>query len=212
MLIERIEPVDKKRKLIQLDSGESFVLYVGEIRLLRLEENKELKPEIYDRILKTVLPKRAKLRVMNLLKTRPYTEYQLTKKLKDGGYPDEVILIAIEYVKSYGYVNDKQYAIDYIRSQAKNRSKKELYMKLQQKGIQRETLDAAFYETYGSYKDASEGESFDEEAVIIKALTKKGFTGNETYEERQKLLAYFYRRGFSMDTVFRAMDALTECD
>ena len=135
MLIERIEPVDKKRKLIQLDSGESFVLYVGEIRLLRLEENKELQPEIYDRILKTVLPKRAKLRVMNLLKTRPYTEYQLTKKLKDGGYPDEVILIAIEYVKSYGYVNDKQYAIDYIRSQAKNRSKKELYMKLQQKGI-----------------------------------------------------------------------------
>ena len=87
---------------------------------------------------------------------------------------------------------------------------KELYQKLSSKGISKEILDGAFAEVYGSYKDAREESSFDETDVIIKTLKKRGFTGNESYEERQKLLAYFYRRGFEMDSVYKAMDSLKE--
>jgi len=206
MLIEAIDEISKDRSRITLDTGEQFVLYKGELRLLKLKVSSEITNEMYRNIMEVVLPKRAKLRSMNLLKSKPYTEYQLTKKLRDGGYPEDVINEAVEYVKSYGYINDKQYALNFIREQTERRSKKELYQKLQQKGIGKEVLDAAFNETYGSYKDACEAE-YDEKAVIMKTLKKKGFTGEETYEERQKLLSYFYRRGFDLDAVYGAMES-----
>lgn len=210
MQISAIEPITKDRSRITLDSGESFILYKGEIRLLRLKEETELLPEVYNQIMTAILPKRAKLRLMNLLKTKSYTEYQLRKKLVEGGYPDSVTDIAVDYIKSYGYINDRQYAIDFIKSQSTGHSKKEIYLKLSQKGIHKETLDAAFNEVYGEYKDACIDSPTDEIAVIRKTLLKRGFSGEETYEERQKMLAYFYRRGFEMDKVYAAMDEIKE--
>ena len=210
MLIETVEAVGKDRSRVTLEDGRSFVLYKGEMRILKLKENTDLSEDVYKNIMETVLPKRAKLRALNLLKTRAYTEYGLRKKLSDGGYPDSVTDIAIAYVKSFGYINDRQYALDYVGEQSTKRSKKELYLKLSQKGISKEVLDGVFSEVYGSYKDAREDSSFNETDVILKTLKKKGYTGNESYEERQKLLAYFYRRGFEMDTVYKAMDSLKE--
>ena len=49
-----------------------------------------------------------KLRCMNLLKSRDYTVYQLKTKLKENGYPEFLIDTAIEYVASYGYVDDEK--------------------------------------------------------------------------------------------------------
>lgn len=210
MLIKSIEPVSKDRSRVRLEGGHEFVLYKGELRILKLKEDTDLSDEVYRNIMETVLPKRAKLRAMNLLKSRAYTEYGLRKKLIEGGYPDSVADIAISYVKSYGYVNDRQYALDYVNDQCTKRSKKELYQKLSQKGIAKEILDGVFAEVYGSYRDVREESSFDETDVIVKTLKKRGFTGNESYEERQKLLAYFYRRGFEMDSVYKAMDSLKE--
>lgn len=205
MLIEKIEAVARGRNKVSLDSGESFILYTGELRLLKIKEGAELSEETYLQIVKGILPKRAKLRAMNLLKSRSYTEYQLKKKLLDTGYADSICEEAVAYVKSFGYINDREYAISYINEQASVRSRREIFQKLQQKGIQKSTLDAVFSEIYGETESGDES-SFDEIAVIVKTLKKRGFTGNESYEEKQKLLAYFYRRGFEMDKVYRAMD------
>lgn len=208
MQIDAIEEISKERSRVKLDTGETFVLYKGEFRLLKLKQGSELSEETYNQIKNVVLPKRAKLRCLNLLKSRAYTEYQLRKKLIDGGYPLEVIDIAIKYVKSFGYIDDYQYSLDFINQECKKHSRKEIYLKLSQKGINKEVLDSAFYDTYGSYKDAEPESSFDEISVIKKALSKRHYTGEETYEERQKLLAYFYRRGFDMDVVHKAMDSM----
>ncbi len=205
MLIEKIEAVARGRNKVSLDSGESFILYTGELRLLKIKEGAELSEETYLQIVKGILPKRAKLRAMNLLKSRSYTEYQLKKKLLDTGYADSICEEAVAYVKSFGYINDREYAISYINEAASVRSRREIFQKLQQKGIQKSTLDAVFSDIYGETESGDES-SFDEIAVIVKALKKRGFTGNESYEEKQKLLAYFYRRGFEMDKVYRAMD------
>ena len=206
MQIERIDAVGRDRVRLILETGESIVLYKGELRLLKIKEDGVLSDDNYLKIMKGILPKRAKLRAMNLLKARSYTEYQLRKKLLEGGYPEEIAEEAVSYVKSFGYINDREYARAYITEQSKSRSRRELFMKLQQKGIAKETLDAVFAECYdGGSKDLVD-ETFDEKSVIIKALKKRGFTGHETYEEKQKILAYFYRRGFEMDKVYAAMD------
>lgn len=207
MQIESIEAITKDRCRIKLDSGEKFVLYKGEIRMLKLKPDMELSDETYLQIKKGILAKRSKLRAMNLLKTRDYTEFQLAKKLHDAEYPEDIVEQAIDYVKAFGYIDDKRYAVDYIKEQYDKRSRKEIQMKLQKKGIAKETVDYAVAETYGG-EDDYDMTSYDETALILKTLQKKHFTKDASYEDKQKILAYFYRRGFSMDAVYKAIDSL----
>lgn len=208
MMIVSIDPISKDRSRIRLDSGEKFILYKGEIRILKIKAYSELPESVYMQIMKAVLPKRAKLRAMNLLKARDYTEYQLHKKLSDAEYPAEIVDVAVEYVKSFGYVNDRRYAVSYIKEQSSRRSRKEIAQKLQQKGIPRDIIEGVFYELVGENSGYEESKEFDETEVIIKALRKKKYDGSESYEDKQKLLAYFYRKGFDIDSVYKAMDLL----
>jgi len=205
MLIESVSEVSKDRSRVVLENGESFVLYKGEIRLCKIKESAELSEELYKRLMEEILPKRAKLRAMNLLKARPYTAYQLSKKLKDGGYPEAIVNIAMDYVCSFGYVDDKAYAMAFIQEQAERRSRKEVTVKLISKGIQKDVIDGAFDEIYGSNDRYGKADSPELE-VIVKALKKRGYSKDSTYEEKQKTLAYFYRRGFEIDLVYKAMD------
>lgn len=50
-------------------------------------------------ILKEVLFKRARERVLFLLKSSDKTEQELRRKLKDGGYPKEAADYAIDFLK-----------------------------------------------------------------------------------------------------------------
>lgn len=209
MLITNIEPITKDRSRITLEDGQQFVMYKGEIRLFAMKIGAQLSEEHYQAIMTNVLPRRAKIRMMALLKQRDYTSYQLSSKLLDAGYPAEVVDEALAYVKSFGYVDDRRFVTDYIRSQCQVHSRKEIALKLSQKGIDRNLIDDVYSE-FGVDDSEESSDSVTERNLILKTLAKKGFTGNESYEERQKLLAYFYRRGFSMDVVYKAMDELKQ--
>ena len=52
--------------------------------------------------------RRAKLRAIHLLEYRDRTEKDMRRKLQQGDYPPEVIDKTIEYLKSYGYIDDKR--------------------------------------------------------------------------------------------------------
>ena len=124
----------------------AFVLYKGELRLYGVREQEELSEESYREIMQEVLPKRATLRCMNLLQSRPYTESKLRSKLKEGGYPQESVDSALAYVKSYHYVDDLQFAKDYIVNQAGKKSKRVLEQDLIARGVSRDEIEAAFAE------------------------------------------------------------------
>ena len=102
MTVTGIEEINHKKVRIFIDNEFAFVLYKGELRLYQIKEGKEIGNEEYLEITEKLLPRRAKLRSMNLLKARAYTEKQLHDKLLQGEYPVETIHEAIEYVKSYG--------------------------------------------------------------------------------------------------------------
>lgn len=121
MTVTNIKELSKSRVRIEIDHEFAFVLYKGELRLHKIEEGDEIEDAVYDRIMKDVLPKRAKLRAMNLLKNRTYTKAQLKDKLLQGGYPEQIADIAVDYVVSYRYVDDEQYVRDFIEY---NREKK----------------------------------------------------------------------------------------
>ena len=143
------------------------------------------------------LVKKAKLRALNLLNTMGRTEAQLRQKLKQSNYPEEVIEIAMDYVKSFGYVNDFEYARSFIQNRKEKKSQKELYMLLSQKGIKNDILDMVFEEYYDS--DSSK------EAIITILRKKKYNSDTATREETQKMYAFLTRKGFAYDDIRRVL-------
>ena len=89
MLVTQVTELSKSRSKVYIDQEFAFVLYKGELRLYNIKESEELRPEDYRTIMQEVLPKRAKLRAMNLLQGREYTTSQLRTKLQQGYYPQE---------------------------------------------------------------------------------------------------------------------------
>lgn len=205
MIVTDITPFDNKRSRIYIDGEFAFILYKGEIRDFRLETGEEISSPVFDEITKVLIPKRAKLRAMNLLQKRDYTEYKLREKLKEGQYSEEVIDEAVEYLKSYKYLDDERYADDYIRYHLKDKSKARLKQDLMQKGISADIIDRVLSAAY-------EDENEDPEIQLCAKLLKKKHYDSEnmSYEEKQKIMAFLYRKGFSGDVIHRAMSLDTE--
>ena len=135
MTITKIEPVSKTRFQIFLDGKPAFCLYRGELSRYHLVPGAFLEEEAYQKICEEVLVKRAKLRAMHLLNQMGRTEQQLKDKLIRGGYPEEVAEAALCYVKSFGYVNDLEYARSFILGRKSRKSAKEMQAALREKGV-----------------------------------------------------------------------------
>ena len=70
MTVTAIREITKSRVLVSVDETFAFVLYKGELRSYGLKEGQEITEEAYRDIMENLLPRRAKLRAMNLLKNR----------------------------------------------------------------------------------------------------------------------------------------------
>ena len=148
------------------------------------------------------LLKKAKLRAMYLLNICDRAEAELREKLKKNEYPQEIIEQAIQYVKSFGYINDLRYAENFIRSRKEKKSKKEILYLLSEKGIASEIIASAVEEYY-----------HEEDGVLaIRALLKKKHYESKTADdkERQKTYGYLARKGFSYRDIMKALQAEEE--
>ena len=200
MVVTDIVEISKTKVKVCIDYDISFALYKSELYKFAVEKDSELAKEQYDMIMNEVLLKRAKLRCMNLLKSRDYTEYQLRMKLRQGLYPEAIIDTSIAYVISYGYVDDVRYAVSYIESANQSKSRKQIENDLLRKGISKEDLRQA-------YEQCRARDSIAEEEVLIqKVLEKKHFDRqNATHEECRRMVGFLYRKGFELDQIYRAV-------
>ena len=196
MLVTDILDYDKRKVLVQLDGYLIFPLYKGEITKYRLQKDCEISNAVYTEIMKVLLPKRVKLRAMNLLQKRSYTTSGLRHKLMEGHYPEALVEEAIDYVISYGYLDDFRYAEEYIRCYSENRSKRRIMQDLFTKGISTSVAEQAWQ------RYEAENTPVDEEAQILELLRKKKFdVENADYKERVKMMNYLYRKGYSFERI-----------
>ena len=203
MIVTRVEAVTKTKYKIYVDGQFAFILYKGELSRFHIAEGQELSQESYEKIRTEVILKRAKLRAMHLLNDMWRTEARLREKLTRNEYPADIVEAAISYVKSFGYINDYEYARSFIESRKERKSRREIYMQLVGKGVPRELIDEAFEESY---------EREDSTEAIRRLLEKKHYDPeNTTPEEKKKIMAYLVRKGFGYDDIRRTMQ-IYECD
>ncbi|MCM1048011.1 MAG: recombination regulator RecX [Clostridiales bacterium] len=200
MTVTDITPITKSRYKVVLDEGPAFVLYKGELSRLHIRKDEEITQDAYTSIFNEILPKRAKLRSMNLLQSKNYTRKQLEDKLKQGGYPEDIVAEALAYVESYGYIDDERYVRDFIEYNMSSKSRMRIENDLMRKGIGKELIAKIFA------KLKEDGEEIDEIGMIHKLLIKKNYhVDSATIEEKRKMYAFLLRRGFRSDVIGRAL-------
>ena len=195
MVVTKIEEYTQGKSKIYLNDSFAFVLYKGELRQLKLKEGEELIDATYERIMNDILDKRAKMRAMHLLEKQDRTEKGLRQKLKENLYPEEIIDSAVEYVKHYHYIDDGRYAENFIAYRKSTMSRNEMKNKLMQKGISADIIESKIEEAY------RDDEGAEYELIKSLMLKKYGNIAAMSHDERNKMLAFFYRKGFPVRLV-----------
>lgn len=149
--------------------------------------------------------KKAAERAMKLLLQQDRTRKELQDRLYRAGFSERAAEYALAYVSRYGYIDDFRYASRYIFFQKDKRSRKELRYKLLDKGVAPEVIAAAF-EQY---------EPEDEYGAIRKLLQKRlkgGKLIHKDVEAKNKILAFFARKGYTLSSVKRVMKEWEETE
>ena len=182
------------------DNGTECLLYRSECAQLKLEEGRVLSSTEYDFLVKELLGKRAIKRAMHLLTQQDRSEHQLREKLQRGGYPAECIERAVEYVRSYGYLDDRRLAANYVRLTQDGQSRMQISRRLTGRGIAREVIREVLEEEY----------SADELQQARRLLERRRFDA-ETADEKEvrRNYAFLARRGFSGGCIRKAMGFCT---
>ncbi len=191
MLITKLEESGKSKVKVYIDNEYYFILYHKDLMIYQLAENEIIPDAVYQDIYKNTVLRRAKQKGLAILKFMDRTEQELALKLKQADYTDSIISEVIAYIKSYHYIDDERYAVNYIRSRKDSKSKRQIYAELIQKGIEKMYIEQAFCEEYE-----------DEEEAIRKAIGKKTKDiSSMTEEEKMKLTSSLYRKGFPLDLI-----------
>lgn len=200
MRITRVEAVTKTKFRVEIEGEFAFVLYKGELKRYGIREEAEISGEIYETIRREVVLKRAKLRAMHLLTDMARTEKGLREKLRMNLYPEDIIEMAMDYVRSFGYLDDDRYAENFVTGRKGTKSRREIRAALLQKGLTAEQIDRALEAVY---EDEGEGEA------IRKLIRKRGVDVScASKEELQKLYGYLARKGFRYEEIRRAIEEI----
>ena len=203
MIVTEIIQLDKKRDKIYIDNEFAFVLYKGECRIYGIIAGQELAKEVYDKIVLEVLQKRAKLRAMNLLAKKDFTEAGIRKKLSEGYYNSEQIDEAVAYLKKYGYIDDVRYVRNYVSIHIQSKPRKKIVQKLVEKGISKDLIDNLLDEIYEEERALTTLP--DEMELGQKLLSKKKYDIENNVKDKQKAFGYLIRHGISSEVVMKLL-------
>lgn len=194
-----IEKQSAGRYRILLEDGTAFPLYGKELAAYGIEEDGFLKEDDFQEIITVLLPKRARSRAMHLLQSMDRTESQLREKLSSGGYPQEIVEDAVEYVRRFHYIDDVRYAVAYMEYRKESRSLRQMEQELYRKGISRESFAAA----------REQIDEPDEEQQIRCLLQKKGYCPKTSdQKEKERFIRFLLRRGYGISAIQRVIRSI----
>lgn len=118
--------------------------------------------------------------------------------LRKKGYDNETIENTCKKLDEYGFINDRLYAENYIKTYITKKSKKAIKYELKFKGVNEQIIDELLSEV-----------DDEEEKQTVLLLAKK-YTKNKEIDQKtkQKCKNYLFSKGFSYDLCNYAVDSL----
>ncbi len=137
-----------------------------------------------------------------LLKFRLRSEQELFSRLKKKGFPENIIIQTLDFLKDKDFIDDKLFAKSWIESRLKRpfgfrRIKEELRLK----GLDKAVIDDKIKEARQDY----------DEEDCVKRIAKDKFERikrRDPVKTKRQLYAFLIRRGFSPEIVAETVNQL----
>lgn len=187
------------RYSIYIDGAFAFGLSEGALVSARLASGQEIDGGQLEALKETAVEDRAFGNALRYVAMRPRSEWELSSYLYRKKVDEPVIEQIVQRLRSLDFVDDRKFAESWVanRRLLKATSKRRLAQELQQKRV-----------TSGIIDDVLREDETDEREVIAQLIAKK----RQRYPDRQKLMQYLVRQGFSYDMVRSSMELVDSED
>lgn len=196
-VISALEPQKKKqnRYNVFIDGEYACSLGADSCVVFDIKAGKQISEEELKRAVMSDNTQYAFDSAVNLISFKMRTHGEIVEKLLNRKIDEQAIEAALEKLENYGYVNDKDYATEYVRSAmlSGRYGKRVIEFKMKQKGIDEDVLDQALQ----IYTPDAEKQMAKNQLV---SLTKK-YRDEEEYKKRRKIFSSLARRGFDYDII-----------
>jgi regulatory protein len=200
--------VQKKRKnrcSIFLEDEYAFGLDQEIVLQFGLKKGDQLNEQLIEDILLNEEKKRAKDRALKFLSYRDRSEKEITTKLKDVGYEENIIDWVIGELKRLKFLDDQRFSHSFAQTQMITRPMGEYFLKreLKQKGLAEELIEQTVEKVY---------EEKDQVAVALELAQqrKKRYANIDEIKAKKRVSDFLLRRGFSWDIVSEVLEQWDE--
>ena len=181
-----------------VDDEFAFSLAKSDIVFFKLDVGEEISEKKFKYIYDEVVMIKAKNRAVKFLGASKKPEKAVRDKLTESGFDMDVCEKVIDELKKYGYVDDYDYALNYINDRVRlnPRSACAIRTELRQKGIKDSVITEAIEEA-----------DIDEISGIKRLIEKK--TGGDLdmdKKEKKRLIDFLMRRGYSYGRIKEAIN------
>ncbi len=195
MVITRLEQKDKRRIFLYADDTYFATVDPKICEQLGLFKGMELDEAKLEEVLLLAQVRKARERALYLLDRRPYSRKELFLKVKTTNDPKATDL-ALDELEQVGLINDVLYARQLAEEYTifKGLGKTAIIAKLRQKGLDKQTVDAALEEFV-----------FNEAQTATQMILKKyaGRLGDP--KGKQQVMAALLRRGYNYSQAKQAL-------
>jgi len=137
---------------------------------------------------------RGKEYLLRLLSRRIYSRYEISRKLNDKEYPENIITQLILWLENNNYINDELFAKMWAQFRLQNKpiGRYKLNQELRIKGIKQEIIQKVIDKTYNEI----------DELTLARNLIKEKTVSSEIKNIRidpKKIYNFLLRRGFSVE-------------
>jgi len=197
-----------RRYSIFLDGEYSFSVSEDTLVKLRLKKGMEIAEDKIEFILEHEVISLCKLYGLKLLSYKARSEQDIRDKMSKRGYSEKAIEEAIKYLRDQKYIDDEEFAKNYIRSSiinkklGYNRIKNELL----QKKVEGKIVEAVFDELIDNDDEY--------ERALELAIKKRNTTykNDDIQSAYRKLGGFLQRKGYSTDVVIKVLKEVLKTD
>lgn len=197
MILENIEYSDKYNLIKLTVSGENFFIDYDMYYENNFQIEDELDFDLYKKILACDEYNRAKNFALNKISYSQKSTYEIRQKLKEKKFSDDSIDKVIEFLDSYGFLDDKSYVRSFVndKDQLAKWSKKKIAFMLKRKHI-----DDNLVEEFVSQINQ------DREIEKASFFADKKIRDDYSFENRQKVFRHLVGKGFEIDVINIVLD------
>lgn len=192
------------------DNGLMLPFLVDNVFVLKLKKNVDIDNDLFEKIQDLSIQYLLNERALRLIAFSPKSEKKIYQKLKISfreylikyKFPkttfnvDQIINLIIEALKEKSFINDSKYIEYFIRTHTK-KSRRYIEESLKSEGISSILIN--------EYLSAH---VFNDKEEINNLIIKKKITIDDLkdYKNKNKLIAHFYRKGFSLSDIQSSFD------